>query len=156
MCVPAGTLHAITQGLIIAEVQQNSNTTYRVYDWNRVGPDGKARELHVDKALDVIDFGKVGLDVCPPVPVGESDGCRRFRLCCNRYFTAERVELDPGATFSGNCDGSTLEIWGILEAAATVAGENVSAVRFVLLPAALGPFTVTAEGGATLLRTYVE
>ena len=58
VCVPAGTVHAIMAGLLIAEIQQNSNTTYRVYDWGRVGADGKPRPLHVDKALDVIDFDR--------------------------------------------------------------------------------------------------
>ncbi len=55
--IPAGLIHAIGEGIMIAEVQQNSDTTYRVFDWNRVGVDGKPRPpLHVDKALDVIDF----------------------------------------------------------------------------------------------------
>ena len=56
ICVPAGLLHAIMGGLLIAEIQQNSNTTYRVYDWNRVGADGRPRPLHVDKALAVAYF----------------------------------------------------------------------------------------------------
>ena len=51
--IPAGTLHAICKGIVIAEVQQNSNVTYRVYDYGRVGADGKPRALHVEKALDV-------------------------------------------------------------------------------------------------------
>ena len=51
--IPAGTLHAIGKGILIAEIQQNSNTTYRVYDYGRVGKDGKPRELHIAKALDV-------------------------------------------------------------------------------------------------------
>jgi len=55
--VPAGTLHAIMGGLAIAEIQQNSNTTYRVYDWG--GADGQPRPLQVDKAKDVIDFDRV-------------------------------------------------------------------------------------------------
>ena len=66
VCVPAGTLHAIMDGLLIAEIQQNSNTTYRVYDWNRLGADGQARPLHVDKALDVINFEQVEPGICPP------------------------------------------------------------------------------------------
>lgn len=51
--IEAGTLHAIGKGLLIAEIQQNSNSTYRVYDFGRVGADGKPRELHIDKAIDV-------------------------------------------------------------------------------------------------------
>lgn len=51
--IPSGTLHAICKGIVIAEVQQNSNVTYRVYDYGRVGADGKPRALHVAKALDV-------------------------------------------------------------------------------------------------------
>ena len=54
--IPAGLLHAIGSGIMLAEVQQNSDTTYRVYDWNRVGLDGKSRELHVEKSLETIDF----------------------------------------------------------------------------------------------------
>lgn len=54
--VPAGTVHALGRGVVVAEIQQNSDTVYRVYDWGRLGADGKPRELHVAKALDVIDF----------------------------------------------------------------------------------------------------
>ncbi|MCP5520219.1 MAG: class I mannose-6-phosphate isomerase [Verrucomicrobiales bacterium] len=54
--LPSGRLHALGAGLIIFEIQQNSDTTYRVFDWNRVGPDGKPRELHLDQALASIDF----------------------------------------------------------------------------------------------------
>lgn len=54
--VPAGTIHAIGKGVTLAEIQQNSGITYRVWDWNRLGMDGQPRELHIDKALDVINF----------------------------------------------------------------------------------------------------
>ena len=53
--IEAGTLHAIGKGILIAEIQQNSNTTYRIYDYGRVGADGKPRQLHIDKAVDVIN-----------------------------------------------------------------------------------------------------
>ncbi len=56
--IEAGTVHAIGAGCVICEIQQNSNTTYRVYDYNRRGADGKFRELHIDKAVDVINFKK--------------------------------------------------------------------------------------------------
>ena len=54
--IPAGTIHAIGEGMLIAEIQQNSNTTYRVYDYGRVGADGKPRDLHIEKALDVTEL----------------------------------------------------------------------------------------------------
>ena len=54
--IEAGTLHAIGKGIVLAEIQQNANTTYRVYDYNRLGKDGKPRQLHIDRALDVINL----------------------------------------------------------------------------------------------------
>jgi mannose-6-phosphate isomerase len=156
ICVPAGTLHAIMGGLLIAEIQQNSNTTYRVYDWGRVGADGKARPLHVDKALDVIDFGRVHPQIIPPTLLADDAGVRRELLCRNRYFTTERITLAAGAALRGACTGDSLEIWGVLEGEAAVDELALSAVRFCLLPAALGEYTVRANTPATLLRTHVE
>ncbi len=156
VCVPAGTLHAIMGGLLIAEIQQNSNTTYRVYDWGRVGADGQARPLHVDKALQVIDFQQVEPQIVPPTLLAEGPGLRRELLCRNRYFTTERVTLAAGAEFRGACTGESLEIWGVLEGEATVNELALDAVRFCLLPAALGNYVVTAKATAALLRTYVE
>lgn len=156
VCVPAGTLHAIMGGLLIAEIQQNSNTTYRVYDWGRVGADGKGRPLHVDRALDVIDFDRVEPQICPPALLAEEPGLRRELLCRNRYFTIERVTLAAGAEFRGACNGESLEIWGVIAGQVTVNELALSAVRFCLLPAALGEYAVTARTRATLLRTYTE
>ncbi|CUH97298.1 hypothetical protein P22_3425 [Propionispora sp. 2/2-37] len=56
--VPAGTVHSLLKGVVVCEVQQSSDATYRIHDFNRPGPDGKPRELHIEKALEVIDFGK--------------------------------------------------------------------------------------------------
>lgn len=153
--VPSGTLHAIMDGLLIAEIQQNSNTTYRVYDWGRVDADGRLRSLHVEKALDVIDFDQVEPGICPAALVAEGAGVRRWELGRNRYFVVERVELAPGAVFRGRCDGATLEIWGAVAGRAAVNGVALDAVRFALLPAALGEFEIVADEAATLLRTYV-
>lgn len=155
VCVPAGTLHAIMGGLLIAEIQQNSNTTYRVYDWNRVGADGKPRPLHVDKAMDVINFQQLAPSLRPPALVAADDQMRRLELCRNRYFVTERVEMQAGAVYSGMCDGSTLEIWGVIAGQAQVNDVALDAIQFVLLPAALGTFTVVAKGDCVLLRTYV-
>src|SRR3984957_1179355 len=69
MFLPAGRFHAVGAGNVLVEVQQNSDTTYRVYDWNRIDDNGKPRELHVDQALESIDFN----DVAPALiqPEGE-------------------------------------------------------------------------------------
>jgi mannose-6-phosphate isomerase len=156
ICVPAGTVHAIMDGLVIAEIQQNSDTTYRVFDWNRVGPDGRPRELQIDKALDVIDFSIVEPAVCPPVVVEKEPGFERALLCRSPYFVTERVTLDAGVSFEGRCDGDSLEIWGVIDGEAEVNTRPLRAVEFCLLPAALGPFLVETGSGATLLRTYVD
>lgn len=157
--VPAGTLHAILGGILVAEIQQNSNTTYRVYDWNRMGKDGKPRALHIEKSLDVINFEQVDLPPCTSTFVSGADGVTRNELCSNRYFTVEEVQLEAGATFNGSCDGATFEIWGTVQGSAMVSSVSGSAdlprIRFVLLPAALGEFTVSADAPTTMLRAYV-
>ncbi len=82
--IPAGTLHAIGAGILLAEVQQNSATTYRVSDYGRLGADGKPRALHVDKALDVTTLTPTPLSTAG---LWEKDGCHRLAECA--YFTAE-------------------------------------------------------------------
>ncbi|MBN1919753.1 MAG: class I mannose-6-phosphate isomerase [Anaerolineae bacterium] len=154
ICVPAGSLHAIMGGSLIAEIQQNSDTTYRVYDWNRVDADGQPRSLHVDQALDVINFAQVEPELCPPKPLSKNGGVSRWLLCQNEYFTVERVTLEPKAVFAGICTGDSLEIWGVIDGSAMVNDLLVNAVQFTLLPAALGVFTVRSEDGATLLRVH--
>jgi mannose-6-phosphate isomerase len=77
--VPSGRLHAIGAGLLIYEIQQNSDTTYRVFDWNRVGLDGKPRELHLEESLRCIDFG----DAAPEIGVAQGSllvDCGHFRV----------------------------------------------------------------------------
>jgi mannose-6-phosphate isomerase len=154
ICVPARSLHAIMGGLIIAEIQQNSNTTYRVYDWNRLGSDGKPRPLHIEKALDVINFDQVEPTLQPPTTISETNGVLRQELCQNQYFVVEKVSLAAGSRFEGSCDGRSLEIWGILEGQAVVNEQSLTAVQFTLLPAALGTYTITAQKDSILLRTY--
>ena len=155
VCVPAGSLHAIMDGLLIAEIQQNSNTTYRVYDWNRL-QDGKPRQLHIDKAMNVINFDQVEPQLCPPTAVSTENGVSRAELCSNRYFTTERVEIEAGAVFEGECNGRSLEIWGVINGNAIVNETEVTAVQFCLLPAALGEFKIHSAQGAVLLRSFVK
>ncbi len=158
ICVPTGTLHALLEGAVVAEIQQNSDATYRVYDWDRLGADGKLRPLHIDKAVDVIDFGMVRPGAFVPLGVQDSEGLRRAEISRCRYFVVEEVRLSAGAVYCGQCDGTTFEIWGCVEGAASLHGAGdplpLPAVRFALLPAALGAFSVRADGPAVLLRAY--
>lgn len=155
VCVPSGTIHAILGGIVIAEIQQNSNTTYRVFDWNRT-ENGRARPLHIDKAMDVTDFARVEPQVGRPRLLASAPGVRRELLCDNQYFTTERITLETGAVFTGELTGETLEIWGVIDGSAAVSDTPLNAVQFTLLPAAMGPYRVTSAGGAVCLRTYVS
>lgn len=161
VCVPAGTLHAIQGGILLAEIQQNSNTTYRVYDWGRLDRDGRPRPLHLERALDAIDFSRVEPSLQPAALLEDGPGWRRWSLCRNRYFTVERIALEAGRSWRGVCDGRSLEIWGALSGRATVTADgshtvDLAGVQFTLLPAALGRFRIDAHTPVTLLRTYVE
>jgi len=155
ICVPAGTLHSILEGVVLVEIQQNSNTTYRVYDWERKNKDGQIRELHIDQALKVIDFNTLGCKLPPPIILEQKDMWVKERLCQNRYFTTDRYRMQAGAEISGQCDGTTLAIWGVLNGEAEIAGYTMQAVQFVLLPASLGDYHVKAEDNSVLLHTYV-
>ncbi len=88
--VPSGRLHAIDAGLLILEIQQNSDTTYRVYDWGRVGLDGQPRKLHVAESLQCIDFSDVEPAVLPA-------GKKETTLAQCPQFIIRRVPLAKGA-----------------------------------------------------------
>lgn len=81
--IKSGTIHAIGKDILIAEIQQNSNVTYRVYDYGRVGNDGKKRELHIEKAVDVTNR----------VPIQKDAGCYPHIADCD-YFTVDKLNLD--------------------------------------------------------------
>ena len=91
--IPAGTIHAIGARLLIAEVQQNSNTTYRVYDYGRIGADGNPRELHVEKALDVSTLSPTPLQCPGAATLADTAEYTLRRLIACPYFTVDRLDL---------------------------------------------------------------
>lgn len=98
--VRAGTVHGIGKGILIAEIQESSNVTYRVYDYDRVDKNGQKRELHFDKAVQVMD-----MDVAPDVKQNPRltkhyPGCSRELLCRCKYFETERIQVSKGFSFS--------------------------------------------------------
>lgn len=151
--IESGTLHAIGKGILIAEIQQNSNTTYRVFDYGRLGADGKPRALHVEKALDVARL-------CPPErpagPMGkpEQNGdCTSTLLAKCGYFTARLLDVAGSAPLCA--DGESFHSLLCLSGSgAVVCGGG--AVPFakgdsLFLPAGLGAYTIA--GRAQLVLT---
>lgn len=88
--LPAGTLHAIGKGIVLYETQQASDLTYRIFDWNRVGADGKPRELHVQKAGDVLDYRQCHAGALEEVAYSY-EGFQRTALVADHRFLVERV-----------------------------------------------------------------
>lgn len=147
--IEAGTIHAIGAGILIAEIQQNSNVTYRVYDFGRVGKDGKRRELHVERALDVTKR----------MPAVKDDTQYPHVADCD-YFTVDKVVLD-GQTFTELRGVVTEESFlSILvldgEGALTNAGESVAYKKgdSFFLPAGSGAYELT--GRCDALVTHVR
>lgn len=91
--IEAGTLHAIGSGILLAEIQQNSNTTYRVYDYGRVGADGKPRELHTEKAIDVTHCAPPARDAAPEGAKIQKDGYTEQLLTTCELFTVKSVNV---------------------------------------------------------------
>ena len=153
--IEAGTMHAICKGIMLAEVQQNSNTTYRIYDYGRLGADGKPRPLHVEKAADVTKL-------CPPVIPDAAD--RKTE----RFENAERAELTScdlftmfslsvNGKYSGLCDETSFVSLLCTDGSAKVTcgskelefkkGESI------FIPAGSGEFII--EGNIKILETRI-
>lgn len=99
--LPAGTVHAIGAGIRLFEAQQTSDLTYRLFDWNRRGTDGRPRRLHLEKALDVLDLRAARSQALPQLAF-EEDGARRTLLVAEPNFELERVQLrESGTTLDG-------------------------------------------------------
>lgn len=95
--IESGTLHAIGKGILLAEIQQNSNTTYRVYDYGRVGADGKPRELHVDKAVEVTRCAPPAHSGRPQGEPQPFEGYTKTLLVSCELFTSQLLEIDTQA-----------------------------------------------------------
>ena len=98
--VKPGTVHAIGKGIVIVEVQESSNVTYRLYDYDRRDKDGNKRELHFDKAADVLNMKPVDIIRQPNRMVRYFFGCAREILCRCEYFEVERIQVTKGFSFS--------------------------------------------------------
>ncbi|MFI3213511.1 MAG: hypothetical protein R3Y24_09215 [Eubacteriales bacterium] len=98
--VPVGTVHGVGAGTLIAEIQESSNVTYRVYDYNRKDKNGKTRELHFDKALEVMDLSSSKEVKQQARMVRYYPGSSREILCRCKYFITEKLTIKTGCSFS--------------------------------------------------------
>ncbi len=148
--VPSGSVHALGPGTIIAEIQQNSDVTYRIDDW------GRPRPLHIQQALDVLNFNQIEPGPLQPEVLLDDEGLRIEQIGRCEYFETERLTIPAGSSFYGLCEGETFEIWAVLSGAVTLdwSGEplQVASVNWVLIPAELGEFQITADEDSVLIR----
>jgi mannose-6-phosphate isomerase len=154
--VPAGTAHTICPGGVLCEIQEHSDITYRVFDYNRVGADGKPRTLHIRQALSVMRFGEQSGGRCDPVRITHGAVTETFFAAC-RYFATERWEFRERIAAVTSPEHFDLLIFldgkGSIEFADGV--ESYAPAEVWLLPAALGAYQLVPESPNTLLRTYV-
>ncbi|MDP6630145.1 MAG: class I mannose-6-phosphate isomerase [Kiritimatiellia bacterium] len=154
--IRGGCVHAIGEGCLILEVQQNSNTTYRVYDWDRVDAEGNSRELHIEKARQVIDWE---LDPAGPTPSEPIiDGPNRTQdLLVTPYFRFGKLNLEAPHTATN--DGRSFHMLFVAKGTLTVSSEGgeetVGAGTTVLLPAAISEYTLIPGDACEVLRVSV-
>jgi mannose-6-phosphate isomerase len=140
--IPSGRLHAIGAGNVIFEIQQNSDTTYRVFDWNRLGSDGKPRAIHVEQSLRCIDFG----DLEPALGQSENETL----VACD-YFRVDRWSLDQGRPANSEAN---FAIFQVVTGEVSFGSRMFRRGDLFLVPAHSHLSRVTPhKGRATILRT---
>ncbi|XRK16101.1 mannose-6-phosphate isomerase class I [Elusimicrobium posterum] len=153
--IPAGLVHAIGAGIVLAEVQQTSDITYRIYDYNRKDKNGQPRQLHTEESVEAVNFAAQGGPV-RQVPL--RDGVEHVVSC--EYFTVRSVDLSKAKVY-GPDDDETIKsfiIFMCLEGGAEISydggKETMIKGETVLIPAAIKN-TVTVTGNGKLLQAYV-
>lgn len=147
--IPSGTIHAIMDGIMLCEVQQSSDVTYRVYDWNRVDKDGKPRELHKQKALDVINLGNNNKiynynDIDSNTSMYKSD-----------LFNIDMIKID--GQVNGESSKDSFYVYIVIEGSGNIKTgnfvKNLDKGTTFLIPATLGEYTIL--GNMKLMKIWV-
>lgn len=154
--VPAGTVHAIGKGVVLAEIQENSDITYRLYDWGR---QGKGRELHIDQSLRVFSGQRIEQPKIPSIVLHHQHFYERFLVAC-RYFALTLCVIDKRSdelTTNGK-----FQILSIIEGAADIlfgpefaSSVSVGQGQTLVLPARLGAYAVQSTQSCKMLRAFV-
>ncbi len=149
--IKAGTIHAIGAGLIIAEIQQCSNSTYRVYDFKRLGVDGKPRELHIDKAVDVSCLLPSGKNGDPDGKFIKNENYEELLLTKNEYFTC--IKYDVKGVYQQEVTKETFQALTILDGEGKINDINIKKGDSIFVPAQQGFYKI--EGNVSFIKTIL-
>jgi len=154
--VPAGTAHTIGPGLVLCEIQEQSDLTYRIYDYNRRDAKGQSRPLHIEKALDVMRFGKQCGGKVEPFAIQRAVLTETHYAAC-QYFATERWTFADRIEAATSAEHFDLLIFmaGKGQIHCGAARAEYAPAQVWLIPAALGKFDIVPEDRTSLLRTYV-
>ncbi|MDI9481850.1 MAG: class I mannose-6-phosphate isomerase [Bacillota bacterium] len=153
--IPAGLVHAVGEGILLAEIQQNSNLTYRIYDYNRVDSSGKRRALHIEKALDVIDFKGGNQKNAKRLLTYNINGNASVSvLASGPYFCAEIYDIS--AMITQDTGGEQFHIYVFISGSGSI---NTDAGSFpvekgdtVLVPSSIGSYSL--KGNMKAIKAY--
>lgn len=154
--IPAGTIHAVGEGILLAEIQQTSDVTFRLHDWGRMGSDGRPRQLHLPEALECLDFTRGPVDPLQPKPLHGISTNRVEELVASEHFVIRRHsgphawQLDPitGCRILTMLGGQAELAW--LEGVETLAVGDT-----ILVPATCPNCRLIPRGECLLLETYL-
>lgn len=155
--VPAGTVHAICDGIVLYELQEYSDVTYRLYDYGRLQANGKPRELHIERGLEVMRYSPPPVERVQPVILRDThfNGSRTALVAC-RYFVEEELRFSGDVTCS--TQPSSCQIISLLSDVCTLqAGQTELRLALgdtVVLPASMGAYTLSGEN-VRIVRSYV-
>lgn len=150
--IPAGRVHAIGKGIVLAEIQQTSDVTYRIYDYNRIDKDGEKRELHTDLALEAIDFKSI-----KEIKTNYKKKENKFsELIDSPYFTTQIFEGNKSVEINGNDE---FKIYICIEGNANFKTDNstteLNKYECLLMPACINSFEIIPKNNSTLIEVKV-
>ena len=156
--IPAGTVHAILDGTLLFEIQESSDVTFRLFDWNRTDPSGRPRDLHVARSLQVLDTACHDRHKIPPVTVSDTGGVTRLMRAACRYFAIEEYVAAAAAAATLPVRDSFQAVTMIDGAAALHTAAGTAALSrggTCFIPAAPQPASVACDRPARFLVTWI-
>ena len=157
--VPAGTVHAIGSGVLLYELQEYSDVTYRMYDYGRLTASGQPRALHIEQSLDVAHYIPASHIKVKPIVLPTTHGIEDRCLVACRYFLSREIRLKEDAEFHGITSSSCIILTCLENEAQVWYGESATHVERIrrgetlVMPASLGAYCIRGQG--TLLYSYV-